>query len=507
MLRVARERTCFRIAHRATVGVMRTSSRSVFLLAALGVAALGCGARSTTPGADASTRVDASTPVDAGDPNPCDGCRIGGVCVAEGTQNPDNACEVCAPSVSATSFSPMDGAACDDGLFCTTDDVCSGSTCGGTARACSDGIDCNGEESCDEAGDACAPGTPTCAAGTMCEPSSDTCIATCDGCSVDGICRADGEINPANECEVCDPAASSTAWSANDGAGCDDGLFCTTGETCSSAACAGGAPLDCGDGVACNGLETCDETTAACLPGATTCASGETCDASMDACVPVCAAGETLCGAACVNTSTDPTNCGACGSACAASEICTSGTCSSGCSMVDDFETSVWPSAPWVAVSGTSGSVTAAAAHDGAFGLHDAYWHYRTDVATSVGMVLSTWVRANSLGGRYYMGFDATSAGAKSFVVAFNTNDIRFQDNPGYSYTELTTSPQTFVAGRWYRAELEIGPGGVATGRLFDSDGTTLLNTVTHTFAAIGTGGIAMQSFSDMDSDTIRLCP
>ncbi len=45
-----------------------------------------------------------------------------------------------------------------------------------------------------------------------------------------------------------------------------------------------------------------------------------------------CPAQETLCGAACVATGNDPDNCGACGHACGASEVCSNGACGSSCS-------------------------------------------------------------------------------------------------------------------------------------------------------------------------------
>jgi hypothetical protein len=123
----------------------------------------------------------------------------------------------------------------------------------------------------------------------------------------------------------------------------------------------------------------------------------------------------------------------------------------------------------------------------------------------AVGTRLSIWARGGT--GRFYFGFDASAGGAKSFVASFNTNDIRFQNNVSYGYTELTTSAQTYVTGRWYRLEIEIMAGGVAVGRLFDQDGTTQLNSVTHAFGTIGTGGVAIRSFLEVDGDTIELCP
>jgi hypothetical protein len=45
----------------------------------------------------------------------------------------------------------------------------------------------------------------------------------------------------------------------------------------------------------------------------------------------VCLGGATLCGNLCVDTQSDPSNCGACGTTCGANEICSAGQCSSIC--------------------------------------------------------------------------------------------------------------------------------------------------------------------------------
>jgi hypothetical protein len=54
-------------------------------------------------------------------------------------------------------------------------------------------------------------------------------------------------------------------------------------------------------------------------PYGTSCVNGQ--------CVTTCAAGTTLCGAACVDTSSDSTNCGTCGNACGSYQYCSGGTC------------------------------------------------------------------------------------------------------------------------------------------------------------------------------------
>jgi peroxiredoxin len=55
------------------------------------------------------------------------------------------------------------------------------------------------------------------------------------------------------------------------------------------------------------------------------CASGELCQAGV--CAQGCPSGQILCNGTCVNTSTDPDNCGRCGSACAPGESCQNAVC------------------------------------------------------------------------------------------------------------------------------------------------------------------------------------
>lgn len=56
----------------------------------------------------------------------CTGCVIGANCVASGAVNPSNACQVCAPSVSTSSYSPNTGANCGSSpSACSGQDTCS----------------------------------------------------------------------------------------------------------------------------------------------------------------------------------------------------------------------------------------------------------------------------------------------------------------------------------------------------------------------------------------------
>ncbi|MBN1948073.1 MAG: hypothetical protein JW797_20560, partial [Bradymonadales bacterium] len=106
-----------------------------------------------------------------------------------------------------------------------------------------------------------------------------------------------------NECtdDSCDPATGCVATNNSDP--CDDGLFCTTGESCSAGVCTGGAPTDCNDGVGCT-VDSCNEVTTSCdnNPDNALCDDGDAC--TIDTCDPVSdcvstpdpACGSTVCG-------------------------------------------------------------------------------------------------------------------------------------------------------------------------------------------------------------------
>ncbi len=146
-------------------------------------------------------------------------------------------------------------------------------------------------------------------------------------------------------------------------------------------------------------------------------------------------------------------------------------------------------------------SVTAAAAHDGPFGLQLATfteWMWRNDAAVAVqqGDTISAWAQAaGEPTGRLYVGFGASAAGAYSMVLGGNTNTLILQRHDNFGFTDIGVVPQTWAPNKWYRFEIVWGVGGAITGRLFDSDGETLLNTVTAIDNTITSGGLAFRGF------------
>jgi hypothetical protein len=124
------------------------------------------------------------------------------------------------------------GTACDDNDSCTFDDQCQDDeTCVGTlAEACDDGIDCTQD---------------------VCTTAADCTHATLPGwCLVEGLCFAEGAVDPARPCRSCVTALVQDDLIPDDNVACDDGNPCTSGDHCRAGACLS-APLDCDDRNAC----------------------------------------------------------------------------------------------------------------------------------------------------------------------------------------------------------------------------------------------------------------
>ena len=75
--------------------------------------------------------------------------------------------------------------------------------------------------------------------------------------------------------------------------------------------------------------------------------------------------------------------------------------------------------------------------------------------------------------------------------MAADTGQLILQDNGGYGFWNLAAVPENYLPNHWYRLAVVWGVGGAITGQLYDSDGTTLLNSVQAADNSITAGGIA----------------
>jgi hypothetical protein len=210
------------------------------------------------------------------------GCVIEGEPIARDAINTDaNVCEVCDPTRERFAWSPVlgekscgDGGSCCGGECCPDDQCCLLDACGECLCAIGKDIFPPDKPHPTEPCQACKPDADpfnwtvladkepcadlpdqVCCAGKCCEPEQCCTDGACGpcGCTIKGKSFADGDVNPDNECEVCDPATSTTDWSppkeptrcaTNEGTCC--GKDCCFAQCCPGGLCCAGAAI-CGE--------------------------------------------------------------------------------------------------------------------------------------------------------------------------------------------------------------------------------------------------------------------
>jgi len=265
----------------------------------------------------------------------------GGVCgnhTGDPCPGPDgdaDCAESCNEAAGDCTGDDPNGSTCDDGLYCTGTETCSGGTCSDhTGDPCPgpDG-DADCAESCNETAGDCTASDPvgslcdldglfctgdTCTAAGACEPGGnpcpgpdgdEDCSETCDegthdctgndpnGSSCDdglyctgtdacsnGVCLSTGDPCPGpdgdGDCtESCNETADNCTANDPNGSTCDDGLYCNVNEVCQAGSCGNGDARNCSDGVDCTD-DWCDDSADACMndPDDANCNNGQWCD-------------------------------------------------------------------------------------------------------------------------------------------------------------------------------------------------------------------------------------
>ncbi len=157
-----------------------------------------------------------------------------------------------------------EGMPCDDGLACTTGEVCTDGVCAGSPTDCDDGIACTVDRCDDDRGCVNTPNDVLCDDSLDC--TTDVCSAT-DGCVIaPDASRCDDHVDctvdacmPGMGCVQTPNNGLCASDQCNDGicfatgcqkvphAGtCEDGDPCTINDQCSGGSCAG-SPKDCSD--------------------------------------------------------------------------------------------------------------------------------------------------------------------------------------------------------------------------------------------------------------------
>ncbi len=149
---------------------------------------------------------------------------------------------------------PLDGTPCADPSWCTKADTCVAGMCVGTPIVCSDGNPCT-DDSCYEGNGTCwfQPKSGSCEDGNFCT-TGDTCS--------NGTCTGGGAMNcdDGNPCtsDLCDKLAAKCTHGPLIASNppCDDNDVCTELEYCDNGACVGGIPTNCSDGSPCT-IDSC----------------------------------------------------------------------------------------------------------------------------------------------------------------------------------------------------------------------------------------------------------
>jgi hypothetical protein len=175
---------------------------------------------------------------------------------------------------------------------------------------------------CGTCGAACslANATPTCTGGACAVATCNPNFGNCDGLASNG-CEVNTTTSVAN-CGACGSACALPNATP----------VCTAG-ACAIGSCSAGFG-NC-NGRTSDGCETPTTTNTNCGACGTRCAAGTFCSAG--ACVSSCPTGTTYCSAtgSCINLQTNPDNCGRCGNVCASAphviRTCMVGTCGGSC--------------------------------------------------------------------------------------------------------------------------------------------------------------------------------
>ncbi|MCH8147115.1 MAG: hypothetical protein IH987_03865 [Planctomycetes bacterium] len=190
------------------------------------------------PAEPASTPCGDPADTDCDNPDACDGA---GTCLPNvelvGVPCDDPTANACTDPDTCNGFGNClpnhqpDGTDCDDGSFCNAGATCVSGACGGgTAVDCNDGLICTAD-SCNEAQQQC---------DNLLIPGN---------CLIVGTCFQDGELNPVNDCEMCDSAIDLSNFSfLSEGTSCVDGDTCTDNDACDAfGVCTGTVDPNCND--------------------------------------------------------------------------------------------------------------------------------------------------------------------------------------------------------------------------------------------------------------------
>lgn len=226
----------------------------------------------------------------AQDSQTCAGCQIcdNGQCVPD----PAIVCAaltqcheagVCDPATGAcTNPAKANGASCDDGNSCTTDDACQDGVCIGTPKDCAaEGDVCN-DPICRTDGTCGKNPKPD---GTSCNADNDSCTSG-DSCQA-GVCTAGAGV----DCSTLDDGCNTGSCRSSNGQCISqakaDGTLCGTDGACLAGVCQAAVCREIGD--TCNPAACCtNRVPASCVSGECCVLEGQYCEEDGDCCTGTC---------------------------------------------------------------------------------------------------------------------------------------------------------------------------------------------------------------------------
>lgn len=168
--------------------------------------------------------------------------------------------------------------------------------------------------------------------------------------------------------------------------------------------------------------------------------------------------------------------------------------------MIEDFERdSTWVWMPWKNISNGNSLKVKGSAHSGKFGLLCGFnggYYTRDDVQIGEpGQVISCWIRFQSTTNAY-LGFGRNlkvTENGYHLVLAPEKNSFDLRKSADYTYPNLKSATQTYKMNTWYRLELIFNTSTNVTGKLYLSNGTTLINTINVEIPDLTPGGISFR--------------
>ncbi|MES2380965.1 MAG: OmpA family protein [Bacteroidota bacterium] len=176
---------------------------------------------------------------------------------------------------------------------------------------------------------------------------------------------------------------------------------------------------------------------------------------------------------------------------------------------IENFETTdSWPWTPWVNASNKNNVIskkTSLSAHTGKFGLRNSSeLMFRTDIKIGTqGQIISWWQRFE-IPSRVHFGFGADASKAFYLCIDPSTNTMHFASSPNYTNPILKSVNQSYRMGVWYRAEIRFNTATNVTGKLYGSNGKTLINSITIDIPELKPGGLFIRGDGFVHMDDIK---